>query len=157
MKFNKNISLAGILSIFLISLLGLGGIFLILSIPFFSVLGFTSLLEFLHIKNLLSIDYYDHFAQNFMYICMFIVSIWILLIISELLFLYIKTRKIINTHSKLEIIVTFIVILSFSFFITKVILLPIFHRIHLSTILLLAILFAIHLEFFINKTTYAKE
>ncbi|MBM7645906.1 hypothetical protein JOD45_002131 [Scopulibacillus daqui] len=156
MKFNKKTDFPTILAFFLLILLGLGGVIFILSIPFFSIFGFTSILELLHIKNLISIDSYSSFALSFIYVCGFILSVWALIIILELIFVFAKKRGLFNIHSKSQKGFSFIVLIAISTFITKGVILDIFQRIHASNIFVLALFFIIYLIFFTTSDTYKK-
>ncbi|MFD9625084.1 hypothetical protein [Peribacillus muralis] len=155
--FNKKTDFPTILANTLLLIIGIGAIVLIVSIPFFSIYGVASILDLFNVKDLVTMNYYNNFFMNFIYISFCLISIWILVMILELLFIVAKKKRLFNLQSKLEKTLLFLAFIIISAFITKQVILEVFQRVHTSGIFVVVIFFVIYFVLFIISDTYKKE
>ncbi|RAS77951.1 hypothetical protein [Priestia endophytica] len=155
--FNKKKDVPTIVGITIVVLLVIASILFLLSVPFFSFYGFVSILDRYHLNNLLTVDFFENNFINFLYIILVLGSIHALVMLLEFIFIVLKKREILNISSKHHKFISFVLLVSGSFLITKVVILNIFQRIHCSNLFLLIVFLAIYFILFVCSDTYRKQ
>jgi len=155
--FNRKKDIPTIIGIIIVVLLVITSVFFVLSIPFFSFYGFVSILDRYHLNNLLTVDFFDNNFINFVYVILVLGSIHILIMLLEFIFIVLKRREIINISLNHHKIISFVLLVAFSFLTTKLVILNIFKRIHCSNFCLLIVFLSIYFIFFVYSNTYKKQ
>ncbi|NGY88645.1 hypothetical protein F6Y05_37275 [Bacillus megaterium] len=127
------------------------------SLPVFGFYGLMNIFEKFQLNSLLYVNYFDSNIFNVLYILLALSSVYSVLMLLEVIFIVLKQRNIVKLSSLYHKLLSFVLLVSCSFLLTRVVVLGFIHRIHCSNSLLLAAFFLIYSYFFLFSDTYKKQ
>lgn len=157
MKFNKKIDTPTVLAFVTVLLMVIIIFSVILLVPYLGFQGLLIFLQKLNFQDLISMSFYDSFFKNFFYVIGFLFFVYMGVLLLELIFVFIKFRKIINMSSFLERVIAYIILVCCNVFMVKFITDNIFMKIEISILFSFFIFIFIYLYLFITGDVYKKQ
>lgn len=157
MKFNKKLDVPTILANITVFLLAVFIFFCALLVPYLGFYGLLAFFQKINLQDLIHMNLFNSFFKNFFYVIGFLSFVIITVTLLELLFMVIKSRKIINLSSFLERFTAYIILVFLNFFMMMFLTDSIFVRIEVSNIFILLIFMVVYLYFFITGDVYKKK
>ncbi len=151
MKFNKKIDTPTVFLMVVIIF------FAVLLVPYLGFQGLLIFLQKLNFQDLISMSFYDSFFKNFFYVIGFLFFTFMGVLLLELIFIFIKFRKIINMSSFFERVIVYIILVCCNVFMVKFMTDNIFMRIEISNLFLFFIFMVIYPYLFITGDVYKKQ
>ncbi|MFB8424939.1 hypothetical protein ACFC4S_23260 [Priestia megaterium] len=126
-------------------------------LPLLGIQGWIGILERYHLDGLIKIDDVGSNVAKSIYTYFMILSVYAVIAVLEMIIPLLKAKRIINVSSIYRKVISFILLVCFSFLLTKVIVLNLFDKVHCSNIILLVVLFLVYAFFFSYKDVYRKQ
>lgn len=126
-------------------------------LPLLGIQGWIGILERYHLDGLIKIDDVGSNIATSIYTYFMILSVYIVIVALEMLLTFLKAKNIINISLTYQKAISFILLVGFSFLLTKVVVLNLFEKVHCSNIFLLVVLFLVYAFFFSYKDVYRKQ